>query len=296
MFYSIKNREFLENLEELVFLKNQVEEVRLQDKLGKQKFHEDMKEIYEPLTDTIKDTSEIIAKTMLISKGTNKTLENLNDTFLEIMLDRGIISFLLLSPLSKITNRKNTSQFKLVKDYNSNRNNDLLIHNTIPVILYFNLLTFRETDKEFELKGDILKMITNKNYNVDLASLSDKKIGYDFAKVKYFDVKSTGNISTRDISLIRLLKSQGSMVSASGVSSFSQKNSSSTTIFLWSDPNEFCDRIKLLLQEKQAGNNSDKINEKFVAKIIQFLEYKCTSKKHHKQILNKCNLSHTKNK
>ena len=37
------------------------------------------------------------------------------------------------------------------------------------------MLTFRDTDKEFERKGDLLKMITNKNYNVDLASLSDKK-------------------------------------------------------------------------------------------------------------------------
>ena len=29
------------------------------------------------------------------------------------------------------------------------------------------------------------------------------------------------------------------------------------TIFLSSDPNELCNRLKLLLQEKQAGNISD---------------------------------------
>ena len=38
------------------------------------------------------------------------------------------------------------------------------------------------------------------------------------------------------------------MVSVSGVSK---------TLFLSSDPDEFCDRIKLLLPEKHAGNNSD---------------------------------------
>ena len=43
MLYSIKDREDLENLEELVSLENQVKLVRLQDKLGKQNFHEDMK-------------------------------------------------------------------------------------------------------------------------------------------------------------------------------------------------------------------------------------------------------------
>ena len=67
------------------------------------------------------------------------------------MNDRGIIASYLMSPSSKITNPENTSQFKLVKDSNSNRVNDLLIHNTIPVTLYDNLLTFCDTGKIFEL-------------------------------------------------------------------------------------------------------------------------------------------------
>ena len=76
-----------------------------------------------------------------------------------------------MSPLSKITNPDNASQFRLVKDSSSNRVNDLLIHNTIPITQFNNLLTFRDTGKEFELKGDLLNMMINKNYNVDLASL-----------------------------------------------------------------------------------------------------------------------------
>ena len=43
MLYSIKDREGLENLEELVSLQDQVKVVKLQDKLGKQNFYEDMK-------------------------------------------------------------------------------------------------------------------------------------------------------------------------------------------------------------------------------------------------------------
>ena len=98
----------------------------------------------------------------------------MNNKLPEIMNDRGIIASYLLSPLSKITTPENTSQFKLVKDSTSNRVNHLLIHNTIPITLHDNLLTFRDTNKLFELKEDLLKMITNKNYNVDLANLSDK--------------------------------------------------------------------------------------------------------------------------
>ena len=50
MLYSIKDREDLENLNKLASLQDQVKAVRLQDKLGKQNFHEDMKKVFEPVT------------------------------------------------------------------------------------------------------------------------------------------------------------------------------------------------------------------------------------------------------
>ena len=195
------------------------------------------------------------------------------------MNDRGILASYLMSPLSKITNPENSTQFKLVIDSSSNRVNDLLIHNTIPITLHNNLLTFRDSGKAFELKGELLKMITNKNYNVNHASLSDKKLMYDFAKEMNFDKSRVGNKSTRDRTLITLLNSPAIM--ASGISK---------TIILSSDPNVLCDRLKLLLQEKHAGNNSDIINDEIVAIVDKLLEYKCISKKQHKQILIKCNL------
>ena len=64
----------------------------------------------------------------------------------------------------------------------------------------------------------------------------------------------------------------------------------SETIILSSDPNELCDRLKLLLQEKHGGNISNLIDEKIVAIVDKLLEYKCISKKQHKQNLIKCNL------
>ena len=112
------------------------------------------------------------------------------------MNDRGVLATSLMSLLSKITNPENTIQFKLVKDCSSNRVNDLLIHNSIPITWDGNLLTFRDTVKEFELIGDLLEMITNKNYNVDLASLADEKIMYDFAKEMNYDLKAKSKKST----------------------------------------------------------------------------------------------------
>ena len=230
MLYSIKDSEDLEILNELVSLQDQVKAVRLQDKLGKQNFHEDMKKLFEPVTKSLENTSQDITKTITENSiKNNQAIENLNNKLLEIMNDRGILATYLMSPLSKITNPENTSQFKLVKDSNSNRVIDLKINKTIPITLYNNSLTFRDSGKEFELKGDLLKLITNSKYNVILASLADKKLMYDFAKEMHFDLKAQGNKSTRDRTLIKLPNSPGLMVSASGVSK---------TIFLSSDPND----------------------------------------------------------
>ena len=54
MLYSIKNREDLENLNELASLQDQVRAVSLQDKLGKQNFHEDMKKLFDLLLNHLK--------------------------------------------------------------------------------------------------------------------------------------------------------------------------------------------------------------------------------------------------
>ena len=54
--------------------------------------------------------------------------------------------------------------------------------------------------------------------------------------------------------------------------------------------------MKLLLEEKQAGNISNKFNDEIVAIVDKLLEYKCMSNKEHKQFLIKSNLLHKLNK
>ena len=141
------------------------------------------------------------------------------------------------------------------------------------------MITFRDTNKTFRLEGDLLKVMTNYKFNADYSSPQDKKLIYEFAKEMNYDTKSTGRPSTRHTSIIKILESPAIM--ASGISK---------TIILSSDPNELCDRLKLLLQKKHAGNNSDIINDEIVAIVDKLLEYKCISMKQHKQILIKCNL------
>ena len=79
------------------------------------------------------------------------------------------------------------------------------------------------------------------NVDHDHSNRQDQKLVYEFAKEMKFNLKQKGNKSDRDKSIRRLLKSPDFM--ASGVSK---------TIFLSSDHDELCNRLKLLLQKKQA--------------------------------------------
>ena len=96
---------------------------------------------------------------------------------------------------------------------------------------------------------------------------------YDFAKEMAFDVKAQGSKSTRDRTLMTLLKLPA--IIASGIS----------TDVLLSDPKELCDKLKLLNQQKPAGNISILINERIIAMADKLLEEKCISTKQHESLL-----------
>ena len=81
----------------------------------------------------------------------------------------------------------------------------------------------------------------------------------------YFDERALGNKSTKDKSVIRLPK-PSALIAGSTKESKTRWSSSAA--------NELYDRIPLLLQEKQAGNNSNIIDEKIFAIADKLLEYK----------------------
>ena len=129
MMFPIRNVEDSQKLNEAVSLQNQVKVVRLQDKLGKQIFHEDMEEVFEPLSNTLKKTSENITKTITeTSIKSNKAISDLNEKVFELMNDKGMIAPFLASSLVSLFKPENKSHFRLGKDLNSTKINDFLIH------------------------------------------------------------------------------------------------------------------------------------------------------------------------
>ena len=177
MLFPIRNVTDLQNLNEAVSLQNQVKVAKLQDKSGEQNFHENMIKVFEPLTNTLKKTSENIKKAVTETSVDNiKAIENLNEKILEILNDKGMIAPYLASSLVEVFKKDNKSQFRLRKDPNSTKMNDFLIHGTIPVTIFSNMIIFRDSNKTFRLEGDLLKVITNYKFNVDHSSPQDKKL------------------------------------------------------------------------------------------------------------------------
>ena len=54
--------------------------------------------------------------------------------------------------------------------------NDFLINEGIPVTLFSNMITFRDSNKSFKLDGDLLETMTNYDFNVSHSNPKDQKL------------------------------------------------------------------------------------------------------------------------
>ena len=82
------------------------------------------------------------------------------------MNDEGMEAPYLASSLVNLFTPENKSQFRMIKDQHSMRMKGFVIHGIIPVSLYSNMLTSRDTIKSSKLDGDILKTMTNYDFSV----------------------------------------------------------------------------------------------------------------------------------
>ena len=103
-------------------------------------------------------------------------------------------------------------------------------------------------------------MITD--YDFNKTDSPDAKQSFNILDELHFNIRITGK-SNRDRTLRNNYYNKRSIL-ASGLQ----------TIFLPKNSDELCDRLKLLLQEKRGGNNSNIINQEIVAIIDKLLEYK----------------------
>ena len=116
-----------------------------------------------------------------------------------------------------------------------------------------------------------METLINYDFNVDHCNPHDRKRIYELAKEMKFNIEQKVQKSPRNESVMRLLESPA--IISSGLQ----------TKCLPENPEELFERLKLLLQAKKAGNNSDKIKEETVMILDKLMKYKWISKKQHEQ-------------
>ena len=94
---------------------------------------------------------------------------------------------------------------------------------------------------------------------------------YEFAKENCFDER-VWVIKALGINLLKRLFLSSAIIAGSLKKSYKK--------WLSSIPSSLCDRLKIILQERQADNNSIKTKEEIIATADIFLRYKCISTKH----------------
>ena len=260
----------LKDLEDIDDLQSKVKQVRLVKKLGKQGYRYDLKELFEPITKPVTDSNR---KLLEDTKSKTKAIENLEESNKYIITlkstdKKEVIHSILIRPIAKPLVPKNKRQFRLLDDPDSDNWNDYKM-NGEKVTLYDDKLHFGDTGVVFTLKADVLSMITDYDFN-KTESPDGKQIN-NFLDEIHFNIRATGK-SNRDRTLIINYYNKRSIL-ASGL----------RTVFFSENPYELCDRLKLLIQEKRAGNISNIIKEEIVAIFDKLLEYISITASEHKK-------------
>ena len=192
--YSIHNRDDLEKLKKLQESKSSLKAERLKEKLGKQDFHYDMEEVFEPVTENqkknqnqtklesekqlqaLRDSTQ--TTTQAIRESSNALNKNLqksikeydeityrNNQLVTNLVNSNQVDSTIIKTVSNLLNDKNKSQFSLEPVTQSGEGNpNLFIINPInpqQVLIKNNTLTLSSGNKYNLNDPDLQYFITN---------------------------------------------------------------------------------------------------------------------------------------
>ena len=227
--YSIHNREDLEKLKKLNDINKQLKEQRLKKKLGRQDFHFNVKELFEPVTkkqtkidESIKQQTnqltenqkQSITNTQKITGAINRSAHQANKNFIQainqgienygeiskenykILIDlvnQNKISVLIGETLANLLNNTNP-QFKLNYNYKDDLFNFLI--NNAPVIIKGTKMIF-ENGREYNLLDQSLEHFLN-NTKIKREQIEDPQLIKDFLDdIKYKPENNKDRVSER---------------------------------------------------------------------------------------------------
>ena len=260
---------------------------RLKEKLGKQDFHYDMEEVFEPVTENIFKQQELSEKqTQALRDSTQTTTQARQDAtsairessntmqkpiregiqeydeitnriiqLLTNLVNSNRVDSSIVKTVSNLPNDKTKSQFSLEPIMGNPNLFTSKPSNPQQVLIKNTTLTFLVSGNIYDLNDPDLQYFITKT-KLD-REINNKNIIYSFLNDMNYNINSGDKKSMR-YSFIKDLHNQYYQL-GSGLPSYSRKLSRSHTnqyVFLPSDPDELVDQLKLLYFEKLGGNDN----------------------------------------
>ena len=317
--YSIHNRDDLEKLKILQETKSLLKADRLKEKLGKQDFHYDMEEVFEPVTENqkksqnqtklesekqiqalrdstqtttraigqqtqgfvqaIRESSNALNKNLQKSIKEYDEITNRNNQLVTDLVNSNQVDSTIIKTVSNLLNDKNKSQFSLEPIMG---NPNLFIINPInpqQVLIKNNTLTFLDSGNKYNLNDPDL------SYFITDAQLDTQPQNVNLIYSFLNDMKYNINYGDKKSKRYYFIKDLINQYIYQQIPyQLSQLGSGLNYVFLPSDPDELVDQLKLLYFEKIGGNDNPMLSEQIIAIVDKLLEYECITTNQHQNI------------
>ena len=289
--FPIRNRNDLEKIKKLKETKSLIKAERLKEKLGKQDFHYDMEEVFEPVTENqkqhenninqqiqaindqtkaIKDSSKILNTNLQksIKQGIQEydEISKKNNELLTNLVNSNQVDSSIVKTISNLLNDKNKSQFSLE-----------------PVEGYSNFFTINPVNPQIvQIKGSTMTFQNGNSYN-----LNDSDLNYFITNTQFDKQFNNLDIIYSFLQDMKYNIKKGDMKSDryNFIKDLLQPQIGSGFVFLPSDPNELVDQLQLLYLEKVGGNDNLQLDEQIIAITDKLLEYECITTTEHQKII-----------
>ena len=285
--YSIHNRDDLKKLKKLQESKSLIKAERLKQLLGKQDFHYDMEEVFEPVTENQKQNQskqqELSEKQIQALRDSTQTttqaIENqtraiehssemLNKTLQTSIKDANSnqVDSSIVKTVSNLLNTQ--SQFRL-EPVEGNPNLFIINPFTNPqqVLIKGSTMTFQNGNTYYLNDPDLSNFITNTQHD----KIKNIAVKYTFLRDMNYNLSYGDKKSNR----YNFVKSMLQPQIGSGLN----------FVFLPSDPDELVDQLKLLYFEKVGGNDNPMLSEQIIAIADKLLQYQCITTNQHQNLI-----------
>ena len=306
--YSIHNRDDLEKLKKLQETKSSLKAERLKEKLGKQDFHYDMEEVFEPVTENQKKsqnqtklesekqiqalrdstqttTQAIQDQTRAIQESSNTLnkklhksvkegiqeydkITNRNNQIVTDLVNSNQVDSSIVKTVSNLLNDNNKSHFSLEPVEGSSNLFAINPHNPQQVLIKGSTMTFQNGNTYYLNDPDLSNFITNTQID---KIRQNTNIIYSFLNDMKYNIYYGDKKSHRYYFIKAMLQPQ----IGSGLN----------FIFLPSDPDELVDQLKLLYFEKVGGNDNPMLSEQIIAIADKVLQYQCITTNQHQNFI-----------